>query len=53
MIVEYIGDSYKVSLIKGKQYPVIDELQGMFYAIMDETEEVYGFPISEFRIVEE
>lgn len=52
MIVEYIGDTYKVSLKKGKRYEATEELEGI-YAIEDETGEVYGFPAREFKIIKQ
>ena len=51
MIVEYIGDTYKVSLKKGKQYEATQKANGI-YAIQDETGEVYGFPAKEFKVIE-
>ena len=51
MIVEYIGDTYKVSLKKGKQYEATQKVNGI-YAIQDETGEVYGFPAKEFKVIE-
>ena len=42
MIVEYIGDTYKVSLQKGKRYVATEITKGI-YAIKDETGEVYAF----------
>lgn len=52
MKVRYIGDYYKVSLIKGKIYEVISQHNG-WYEIFDETEEEYLFPNNMFEIVEE
>ena len=51
MIVEYIGDTYKVSLKKGKQYEATQKANGI-YAIQDETGEVYGFTAKEFKVIE-
>lgn len=50
MIVEYIGDTYKVSLQKGKRYEATENTKGI-YAIKDETGEVYGFPAQEFKVI--
>lgn len=50
MIVEYIGDTYKVSLKKGKQYEATENTKGI-YAIEDETGDVFGFPAQEFKVV--
>lgn len=50
MIVEYIGDTYKVSLQKGKRYEATEITRGI-YAIKDETGEVYGFPVQGFRVI--
>lgn len=52
MKVKYIGDYYKVSLIKGKTYDVIDIDEG-WYRIIDETEDDYLFSPEQFEIVEE
>lgn len=52
MIVEYIGDTYKVSLRKGKQYEATEDTKGI-YAIQDETGEIYGFPAREFKVIED
>ena len=51
MKVKYIGDYYKVSLIQGKVYEVM-EIERGWYRIVDETGEVYLFPPNEFEIVE-
>ncbi|MDI9521069.1 MAG: hypothetical protein QM308_07975 [Bacillota bacterium] len=52
MIVEYIGDTYKVSLKKGKHYET-DGLDHGMYLIVDETGEAFGFPASEFKVIQE
>lgn len=52
MKVRYIGDYYKVSLIKGNIYEVIDIEDG-WYRIIDETEEDFLFAPQQFEIVEE
>lgn len=52
MKVKYIGNYYKVSLIKGKVYEV-QNIEGGSYRIVDESGEDYLFPASEFEIVEE
>lgn len=52
MKVKYIGDYYKVSLIKGKIYCVLNIEDG-WYRIIDETGEDYLFSPDEFEIVEE
>ena len=52
MKVKYIGEYYKVSLIKNKVYDVISVEDGA-YRIVDETEEHFLFPANEFEIVED
>lgn len=52
MKVRYIGDYYKVSLLKDKIYDVISVEDGA-YRIIDETEDDYLFSSNEFEIVEE
>lgn len=52
MKVRYIGDYYKVSLIKGNIYEVIG-IEGDWYRIIDETEEDFLFAPQQFEIVEE
>ena len=52
MKVRYIGDYYKVSLIKGNIYEVIG-IEGDWYRIIDESDEDYLYPVEEFEIVEE
>ena len=51
MKVKYIGDYYKVSLLKDKIYEVIAMEDGA-YRIIDETDEDYLYPPNEFEIVE-
>ena len=55
MKVRYIGDYYKVSLIKGKVYEVADvePKTRKLYEILDETGEKYVFFADQFEIVEE
>jgi len=50
MKVRYIGDTYKVSLVKGSIYNVLAVEEGC-YRIIDETGEDYLFSKSEFEIV--
>lgn len=52
MIVEYVGEAYKVSLSKGKHYET-DGIDHGLYFVVDETGERYGFPASEFKVVEQ
>ncbi|MDR1421833.1 MAG: hypothetical protein LBI64_03090 [Coriobacteriales bacterium] len=52
MNVRYIGDYYKVSLIKGTTYHVVG-VEKSWYRIVDETGEDYLFPPEEFEVVEE
>ena len=52
MKVRYIGDYYKVSLIKGKIYNVINIEEG-WYRIIDETEEDFLFAPQQFEIIED
>lgn len=49
--VRYIGEYYKVSLLKGKVYDVLSIEDG-WYRIVDETGEDYLFPPGYFEIVE-
>lgn len=51
MIAEYVGDTYRVSLRKGKKYKTKGLDQGL-YIIKDETGETFGFPASEFVVVQ-
>ena len=51
MKVKNIGNAYKVSLIKGKIYDVIEDRLG-WYQIEDELGDISGFPSDEFEIVE-
>lgn len=50
MRVKYIGDYYKVSLLKNKIYDVINIEEG-WYRIIDETGDAYLFSPKEFEIV--
>ena len=52
MKVKYIGNYYKVSLLKDEIYEVIAMEDGA-YRIIDETDEDYLYPPNEFEIVEE
>ena len=52
MKVKYIGDYYKVSLIKNKVYDVVAIEDGA-YRIVDETDDDFLFPADDFEIVEE
>ncbi len=52
MKVKYIGEYYKVSLIKGKIYDVLSVEDG-WYRIKDETGEDYLFSPNDFEIVKE
>lgn len=52
MKVKYIGDTYKVSLIKGKIYSV-EDTDKTWYRIIDETGEDYLYPPDEFETVKE
>ena len=52
MKVKYIGNYYKVSLIKGKEYEV-QSIEDGWYRIIDETGEDFLFSPNEFEIVEE
>ena len=51
MRVRYIGDYYKVSLIRGNIYQVIGREKGL-YRIVDETNEDFLFWPVDFEIVE-
>lgn len=51
MKVKYIGEYYKVSLIKGKIYDVLSIEDG-WYRIIDETGEDYLFPPKDFEVME-
>jgi hypothetical protein len=54
--VRYIGDYYKVSLIKGKVYDVIavdtTSWATTMYRIIDETHEDYLFSAGSFKVVQ-
>ena len=50
MKVKYVGDTYKVSLVKGNIYDVISVEEGC-YRIVDETGEDYLFSKNEFEII--
>lgn len=50
MKVKYIGDYYKVSLIKGKIYEVLG-IENGWYRIVDETGEDFLFSPKDFEIV--
>lgn len=49
--VRYIGDYYKISLIKGKIYKAKVNKHG-WYAIFDETKDIYAFPPAAFEVVD-
>lgn len=51
MKVKYIGDCYKVSLIKNKIYDVINIEDG-WYRIFDETEDDYLYAPEQIEIVD-
>ena len=54
MRVKYIGDYYKVSLIKGKEYEVVArEPKHGLLAIVDETGEEYCFFPQFFEVVDD
>lgn len=48
--VRYIGDYYKVSLIKGKEYNAMVR-HPKWYTIYDESEEYYIFPADMFEVL--
>lgn len=50
--VRYIGDYYKVSLLKNKIYEV-QAIENGWYRIIDETGEDYLFSPKDFEKVEE
>lgn len=51
MRVKYIGDYYKVRLIKNKVYDVIN-IEKNWYRIVDETDDDGLFAPEQFEIVE-
>ena len=51
MKVRYIGDYYKVSLVKGKIYDVMSVDDG-WCRIVDETGEDYLFPLDQFETIQ-
>lgn len=54
MKVRYIGDYYKIELIKGNVYEVIEITPNLkFYRIIDESGEAFDYSPEEFEIVEQ
>ena len=51
MKVKYIGDYYKISLIKDKIYEVLS-IESGWYRIIDETEDDYLFLPTDFEVIE-
>ena len=51
MKIQYIGDYYKVSLIKNKIYDVMS-IESNWYRIMDETGDDYLYAPEQFKIIE-
>ena len=51
MIVKCINnDLYKFSLELGKEYEA-EDIKGVFYGLIDETGEKYGFPAQLFEVI--
>ena len=48
--VRYIGDYYKVSLTRNKEYNAM-VLDSHTYAIYDDTEDTYVFPAKMFEVI--